>query len=518
MIERTSASALGSGRAARREGTAPTQRENWLAGQNEAFRAAIDGAPLERSLDILISTAIVQVSGTKACAFYIANEEGTELRHVAGMPDPHSRQVDGSEIGSDSLPSSLAISLAEPIIIADIREEQRWHAWLRLAEEAGYVGFWSFPVETTGGKAVGTFAMFFEQPRSPTPDDLHFAKSMCSTAAIIIAQHQNHSELRESEARYRDLFNSIDEGFCTIEVQFDDAGHAFDYLFLETNPAFERQTGLKDAVGRTMRELSPDHEKHWFDIYGDIALTGEPKRFQRPAEALGHWYDVYAFRVGTPEQRRVAVLFNDVTERRLTESRQRVLLAELQHRVRNTLAIIRSIVRRTALSSTSVEDFEQHLDGRLGSFARTQAYVTRHPDRGVDLELIVRDEMLAHATDGSQQVRIEGPQVRLSANQAQTFGLAVHELTSNAIKHGALASDGNRVDVKWLLKGKGGRQRLRFSWHEWLGREELEEPQHTGFGTELLNRVLRYELDAEPVLEFRPDGFRYEVEFPLVQE
>lgn len=123
----------------------------------------------------------------------------------------------------------------------------------------------------------------------------------------------------ESEAKYRMLFNSIDEGFCIIEVLFDDNDRPLDYRFLEVNQSFARQTGLLDAAGRCMRDMAPDHEQHWFDIYGRIALTGEPARFQNPAEALGRFYDVYAFRVGKPEQRRVAILFNDITERKKAE-------------------------------------------------------------------------------------------------------------------------------------------------------------------------------------------------------
>jgi len=86
------------------------------------------------------------------------------------------------------------------------------------------------------------------------------------------------------------------------------------------NPAFAGQTGLTDAVNNWMRELVPDHEQHWFDIYGRVALTGEPLRFERFAVALHRWYDVYAFRVGEPEAHHVAILFNDISDRRRTEA------------------------------------------------------------------------------------------------------------------------------------------------------------------------------------------------------
>ena len=119
-----------------------------------------------------------------------------------------------------------------------------------------------------------------------------------------------------ADDRYRALFHAIEAGFCIIEVRFDEAERPVDYRFLELNPAFESQTGLKDAAGKWMRELAPDHEQHWFDLYGHVALTGEPARFENPAEALGRWYDVHAFRIGDPADRQVAILFSDITERR----------------------------------------------------------------------------------------------------------------------------------------------------------------------------------------------------------
>jgi|GEM_PF-2129389 len=127
-------------------------------------------------------------------------------------------------------------------------------------------------------------------------------------------------QVRESEQRYRALFDSIDEGFCVVEVLFDDADNALDYRFLEVNRVFEKQTGISNAVGRRMREIAPAHEEHWFQIYGQIALTGESRRFENPAHALGRFYDVYAFRVGRPEQRHVAILFNDITDRKRAEA------------------------------------------------------------------------------------------------------------------------------------------------------------------------------------------------------
>ncbi len=124
---------------------------------------------------------------------------------------------------------------------------------------------------------------------------------------------QSEQAAREAEVRYRDLFNTLTEGFCVIEVVFDDTDTPVDYRFLETNPRFEEQTGLHGVQGKLMRELAPDNDEYWYEIYGRVAVTGESVRFQAPSTPLGRSYDVSAFRVGGEESRQVGILFNDIT-------------------------------------------------------------------------------------------------------------------------------------------------------------------------------------------------------------
>ena len=169
----------------------------------------------------------------------------------------------------------------------------------------------------------------------------------------------SEERLRESEERYRLLFNSIDEGFCLIDMVFDDAGRAVDYVFVEANPAFEQHTGLVGAVGRRVREMVPDHDGHWFEIYGRVARTGEPIRFEQEAKELRRWYDVYAFRPGGEGSTKVAVVSNDMTARRLAAQERERLFGELQaqdrrkdeflamlsHELRNPLAPIANAVQ-----------------------------------------------------------------------------------------------------------------------------------------------------------------------------
>jgi PAS domain S-box-containing protein len=154
-------------------------------------------------------------------------------------------------------------------------------------------------------------------------------------------------ELHRSEERYRQLFNSVDEGLCIVEIVFDPTGRPVDYIFREVNPAFEKQTGLTDPIGKSIRSLAPAHESFWMETYAQVLRTGQPVRFQNEARALDRWYDVYAFRLDV--EQRVAVLFNDITARvradhslREADRRKDEFLAMLAHELRNPLAPIRA--------------------------------------------------------------------------------------------------------------------------------------------------------------------------------
>lgn len=168
------------------------------------------------------------------------------------------------------------------------------------------------------------------------------------------------AQLRTRELRkqsYVTVVDSMDEGLAVIQIVVDAAMQPVDYRFIEVNPAFERQTGLVDSVGRTARELVPNLEARWFEMYGKVALTGEPIRFVEGSASMNRWFEVYATPVGPTSELKVALMFRDISERirieqafRDADRRKDEFLAMLAHELRNPLAPIAAAAELLQLS------------------------------------------------------------------------------------------------------------------------------------------------------------------------
>jgi PAS domain S-box-containing protein len=223
------------------------------------------------------------------------------------------------------------------------------------------------------------------------------------------ARQKAAEALHESEENYRELFESIDQGFCTIEVLFDENGKPSDYRFLMVNPAFERQTGIPSAAGRRIRELVPLHEEHWFETYGRIALTGEPMRFENHAGQLQRYYEVFAWRIGAPSERKVGVLFKDISDRKraeaeLRESAERLRLAQEAGRIGAFEWNLQTGV------NTWAPQLEELYGLPAGSFGRTQTAWENllHPDdRAGVVERV--NETLETGEPGEAEFRVVWP-------------------------------------------------------------------------------------------------------------
>jgi PAS domain S-box-containing protein len=227
-------------------------------------------------------------------------------------------------------------------------------------QSKGYVRYEHLPLESRNGKRI----------------EVEFVSNVYSVGQLRVIQcnirditERKRAELRlrQSEEKYRTLFNSVDDGFCIIEVLFDENNKPVDYRFLEINPSFERQTGIPNAQGKRMREIAPQHEEYWFEIYGKVALTGESVRFQNQAAQLHRWYDVYAFRFGEPQGKTVAIVFHDITWHKRAEEEIQRVNQQLEQRVAERTAELEAANKELEAFTYSVShDLRaplRHVDG-----------------------------------------------------------------------------------------------------------------------------------------------------------
>lgn len=197
---------------------------------------------------------------------------------------------------------------------------------------------------------------------------------------------------------------------------------------------------------------------------------------------------------------------------------QAVLLAELQHRVRNIIALIRSVTTRTSHAARSVSEYADLLSGRLLTLARVQALLTRAGHAGVNIRDIIQNEVSAQAGHDSQY-ELTGPDVTLSPKATEVITMALHELATNAVKYGALSVPAGHVRVNWSSFDRGGTRWLGLEWIEVGGPSPAPEhtrSQHRGFGSELIEELIPYELGGEGRLTLTPEGARCSLEFPLM--
>jgi len=345
-----------------------------------------------------------------------------------------------------------------------------------------------------------------------------FASVACRMADVLrqaeAAHEQARAELRETELRFRQLV----EGIPQLLWRATDAGR-----WTWASPQWTQFTGQSEHASHGfgwLDRVHPDDRRRarraWRLAEGAEAFDVEC----RIHEATGNRYRWFQARAAPVRDESGAIVewlgtATEIDDLKSLREHERVLLAELQHRVRNTLAVVRSIARRTAENSDGIEVFQMHFDGRLGAFARSQSLVTRDPNGGVDLESLVAEELFAHHAHEGERATIAGPPVRLKPKIADILGLAIHELAVNAVKYGGLSSDRGTVEVTWQVDGPRNRRILTLNWADSAPDRPVARQRHHGFGSELIERSLIYELDAESRLDFGPDGVHCMIRLPL---
>ncbi|MDQ0995221.1 PAS domain S-box-containing protein [Phyllobacterium ifriqiyense] len=317
--------------------------------------------------------------------------------------------------------------------------------------------------------------------------------------------HQAEARLRENEERFRVLATSIPQLVFRSRADGDRTWGS---------PQWVEFTGLglKESVGYGwMDAIHPDDHELTHSAWRDAAASGNyyvEHRVRRHSDGEYRWHQTRARRVESDDIMNgdwVGTM-TDVHDLRGLKDRQQVLMAELQHRTRNLLAVVQSIANQTLRTSTSLETFGSEYASRLRALGRVQGLLAR-AEKNVDLRDVVNSELAAHVNSSEDpNIRIEGQSVALPAASAQALGLALHELATNAVKHGALAQDGGKLDVVWRVLPDG---RVTLEWIERdVNMQNVAQPKRKGYGSELIERALPYQLNAETRLEFSPDGVR----------
>lgn len=249
-----------------------------------------------------------------------------------------------------------------------------------------------------------------------------------------------------------------------------------------------------------------------------VLEDGETTVVEVPLPGYGkdRWYKLFVEPLYGPGEQ-VAGLSGvaiDITDEKAVETQLRVVLRELTHRTKNILMIVQAIARQTARNVDSPADFIKRFSARLSALAGAHDILVNRGWSGASLQELVEDQ-LAYLPEGPREaVTIEGPPVELGANQAQNLALAIHELSTNATKFGALSSDGGSVEIRWSIEqGDEGRFAL-LAWRESAG-PRVVEPQAAGFGRLMLEKLVPDAISGSAELSFPSGGLRWQIRFPL---
>ncbi len=251
----------------------------------------------------------------------------------------------------------------------------------------------------------------------------------------------------------------------------------------------------------------------------DLHISG---RIRRKSDGAWRTIDMAGrFERDAPDRlpRRLIGVVADVTDRRLAEERQTLLIRELHHRVKNTLATVQAIVGSTARTATDIDSFYEAFVGRIKSLAHTHSVLTEATWQTASLTGLLVNELrpyaeVAEAGGEDGRVVLEGQPIDLPSDIAVPIGMAIHELTTNAAKYGALSNRTGRVTVAWDLEPGGPAGTLRLTWRE-TGGPPVQPPRRQGFGSRLLQRVLITQVQAEVTTDYAPDGFSLTMRAPL---
>ena len=408
---------------------------------------------------------------------------------------------------------AFATARRHPVMSNDVREDERFELPDFMLEH-GVVAFVNVPLIIPGGELFGFLEVDHSHRQAFGEAEIGFLRTYAAVLGPVIDRLLKIRELEHTNERYR----LIVENARDYAIILSDP----DNIITGWLPGAAAILGwsAEEMIGRSVAAIftpedqlrgAPEHE-----IRTAIADGVAPDvRWHRAKDGRRVFLDgqMIAMYQSNGDLQGFLKIGQDVTERKRNEERRTILLSELQHRVRNVLAIVGALVKRTD-TNLSTQDFQAVLTGRIHAMARTQALLTRGVGVGVDVASIVRDELSAQGAEGTG-LSISGPETVLAPRAAEVLTLAIHELATNALKYGSLHEPSGRLDVSWETSMRGDERWFDFLWVETGYAVKPRTSGRKGFGTELITRRVPYELRGEGRLDFEADGLRCQISFPL---
>jgi PAS domain S-box-containing protein len=339
-------------------------------------------------------------------------------------------------------------------------------------------------------------------------DELAALRQECAQLeAQVGAQASELNLLRARFARYETALSG-----SQVTVYTQDRNLRYTAL---SNPIFGRS--IEDILGRTDEEiLPPDGGNAMIALKREVLASGEPKRMEVAIEAESgprfHDLHIELLRNEAGDIVGITCAAIDVTERKESEAHLRLLMRELTHRSKNLLAVIQGMARQTARHAGSTEAFLNQFSARLQALAASHDLLVRESWHSASLDELVKSQLAATIASGEGQVVIAGPPAALKPEAAQNLGLALHELSVNAAKFGALSVLTGRVSITWTLQD----HKLALEWREQYG-PKVKVRHKRGFGSMVIERNLTRALDATVEMAFEPDGLRCHIVIPASQ-
>ena len=306
------------------------------------------------------------------------------------------------------------------------------------------------------------------------------------------------------EAHLEAVLESVSDAFYALDT---------DWRYVVFNRAAEEYFGIDRAavMGRVLWEIFPQGLGTPFETYCRAAMddgastTFETTSAMRPDR-------VVELRIVPMRGGGVAITLADITERKSADTRQRMLVNELNHRVKNSLATVQAIAAQSLRGPDVSPEARERFTARLMALARANDVLVSETWSGASLSSVAAEMAGPHGD--AERISISGPQVFLGPQTATAMALGLHELATNAAKYGALSAPEGRVELSWRLEGEGEGRRLRLVWRE-TGGPEVGTPGPPGFGSRLIERGLASELRANVQLNYEPTGVVFSLVAPL---